>query len=182
MRIWVSGKEKTCLALTREDKPSVDRQALEIIGLTPEEIALVELFFGRPTPAGVADSVRYAIWALAYLPKTSCGQITPKSYYAAAWPHGTNKIAHWFHAAQRAQDREGGDEPRLLAVLRKILAWCTEYEKEHPFREEYLAKPAKRKSGKRARRTRHSGPVEVVTEPAPEPVEVQVVNQQLALL
>jgi len=184
VRIWISSKEKACLDLTQEEKPAPDRQALEVMGLAVEEIALVKLLYGRPTPAGVADSVRYAVCALRYLPKTSSGAMTPKDYYAAVWPYRINNIAHWFHAAQRAQEQEGGDEPMLFGVLRRIVAWCEEYEAEHPFNEEYLAKPTVKRRGTR----KHPSPpvepvaVEVDTSPASEAVEVRVANEQLTLL
>ena len=184
MRIWISKKEKACLDLTQEEKPAPDRQALEVMGLTSEEIALVELFYGRPTPAGVEDSVRYAVWALRCLPVASDGVITPKAYYRAVWPYKTNHVAHWLEAAQRAQEQEGGDEPVLFGVLRRIVAWCEEYEAEHPFQEEYLASPTVRRKGAQKASAPSGGrvAVEVDTSPTSEAVEVQVANEQLTLL
>ena len=181
MKITVTAKEKTALdARCVPERPC--RVVLEAAGLSVEETALAELFYKCPAPSGVADSVRYAIWALNRLPKVA-EQLSPAAYYGTSRGDGdtpASRIEQWLGAAEREQEREGDDEPRLFAVLRKLLAWCQEYEKQHPYSPEYdrETKPKTRKKAKR------SGTERVIVEApdsAPE-LTVQVLGQQMSLL
>lgn len=135
--LTMTKEEKVCLDLTSTEERTVDETALSHMGFTREEAALAKLFYGRATPAGVTDAVRYAVWALKNLPRADPnGVITPATYYEATRGGirmGGNRLAHWAGAAFRAYDRGGGSiQPALFGILRKALDWCTSFEEENP--------------------------------------------------
>ena len=181
MRITVTAKEKTALdARYVPERPC--RVVLEAAGLSVEEAAIVELFYQCPTPGGVVNSVRCAIWALNYLPKAA-EQLSPAAYYDMSrgdQDAPASRIEKWLGAAEREQERERDDEPRLFAVLRKLLAWCQEYEKQHPYSPEYGRK-TKRKSRKKAKRPGSERVIVESPDSVPE-LTVQVAGEQMSLL
>ena len=111
-----------------EEKARLDMKALKIIGLTEEEICIVERFFGKPTPAGVADKERYAMWALEYLPRTNgLGMLDKFSYVKSVSILDyvySNGVYRWLDAAESAWQDEGGSLPELIKIVRKVAAWC----------------------------------------------------------
>jgi len=135
--LTMTKEEKVCLDLTPKEERSLDERALSQMGFTREEIALAKLFYGRATPGGVIDAVRYAVWALSNLPRADAnGAITPATYYEAtrgAIRMGGNRLAHWAGAAFRAYEREASSPPpALFGILRKALDWCGRFEEENP--------------------------------------------------
>lgn len=181
MEIWITAKEKQVLH-ARRPIPRPHPAVLERAGLSPEEVALVELFYQCPTPAEAPDSVRYAVWGLNYLPAAGRG-FSPATYYGRAagdWDTPASRIELWLGSAERAQAKEGGDEPRLFAVLRKLLAWCREYEGEHPYKSDYRTS-TRHKTCKKARASSSSLVTVEIPTPGPE-VTVRVTGEQLSLL
>ena len=181
MEITITAKEKTALD-ARGGIPRPHRGVLEAAGLSPEEIALAGLFYECPTPAGVPDSVRFAVWGLNYLPPAG-DELTPAAYYAVSrgkWDTPARQLGRWLEAAERAQAREGGEEPRLFGILRKLLCWCREYEERHPYQPEY-GWPPRRKKRKKTRAIEH-GLVTVELPGTAPGVTVRVQGEQLKLL
>jgi len=181
VEVTITAKEKKALD-ARGGIPRPHRGVLEAAGLSPEEIALAGLFYECPTPAGVPDSVRFAVWGLNYLPPAG-DELTPAVYYATTWSAGSTpaqQLEHWLGAAERAQAREGGEEPCLFGILRKLLRWCREYEEQHPYQPEY-GWPSRRKKRKKARAS-EPGLVTVELPGTAPGVTVRVQGEQLKLL
>lgn len=181
MIVIITAKEKKALD-ARGSMPRPHKGVLEAAGLSPEEMALAELFYRCPTPAGVSDSVRYAVWALNRLPPAG-DELTPATYYTASrggWDTPAQQLAHWLKAAERALAREGGEEPRLFEVLHKLLNWCREYERLHPYKPDYRCSSGHRRRGK----TQVAAPRPVAVEPPEAALEVtvRVQGEQLKLL
>jgi len=185
--------EKRCLDMTSTEKRSVDERALSQMEFTSEEVALAKLFYGRATPGGVTDAVRYAVWALSNLPRADAnGVITPATYYEATRGGirlGGNRLAHWARAAFRAYEREGDSiQPALFGILRKALDWCARFEEENPPEEwpherieELLHTTRQRRS--MTTPTSHSPTGRVTVEVSPEePIpDIRVAGDQLSL-
>lgn len=174
----ITPAEKTRLDLTSKEKAAADENALARMGFTKEEIALVKMFYVRPTPAGVSDAVRYAVWALKYLPRADAdGTISPTTYYQATRiTHAADSsgLPHWAQAAFRAHGDEGRPpEPSLFGILRKALAWCSRFEEQNPLQEW----PHERIQQSIARRTRHDSPVRRATDPPHKSVTVEIPDQ-----
>ena len=179
MEITVTAKEKMALdARYVPERPC--RGVLEAAGLSVEEVGLVELFYKCPTPAGVPDSVRCAVWALNCLPGTGEG-LSPTTYYATSRERDppAGQIKRYLEAAEHAFQGEKGEEPRLFRVLRKLLAWCQEYEKQHVYSPEY-GQATRRKTRKKTERP--GSELVVVESPASPELTVQVIGEQLELL
>ncbi|HAL61323.1 MAG TPA: hypothetical protein DCP08_02825 [Chloroflexi bacterium] len=191
--LTMTKEEKVCLDLNPKEERTVDERALSQMGFTREEIALAKLFYGRATPGGVIDAVRYAVWALRNLPRADAnGVITPATYYEATRGgirQGGNRLAHWAGAAFRAYEREGSSpQPALFGILRKALDWCGRFEEENPPEEwpherieELLA--AKRHTRTITRETSQTPTERVTVEVSPEePIpEIRVAGDQLSL-
>jgi len=191
--LTITREEKVCLDLTSKKKQTVDERALSQMGLTREEVALAKLFYGRATPGGVTDAVRYAVWALRNLLRADeNGIITPATYYEATrggLRMEGNRLAHWARAAFRAHEREGNPaQPALFGILRKALAWCACFEEENPPEEwpheriEELL-PRKRQRRSVTTHTSHTPTGRVTVEISPEEPrpEIRAAGNQLSL-
>jgi hypothetical protein len=191
--LTITREEKLCLDLTPKEERTIDERALSQMGLTREEIALAKLLYGRATPGGVTDAVRYAVWALSNLPRADAnGVITPATYYEATRGGirmGGNRLAHWAGAAFRAYEREGiSPPPALFGILRKALDWCARFEEENPPEEwpherieELLHTTRQRRS--MTTPTSHSPTGRLTVEVSPEePIpDIRVAGDQLSL-
>jgi len=191
--LTITREEKVCLDPTPKEERSGDERALSQMGFTREEIALTKLFYGRATPGGVTDPVRYAVWALRNLPRADTnGVITPATYYEATRGgirQGGNRLAHWAQAAFRAYERESSSpQPALFGILRKALDWCARFEEENPPEEwphERIEDLVGRKRHTRtiAPATSHTPTGRVTVEISPEEPrpEIRVAGDQLSL-
>ncbi len=191
--LTITREEKVCLDLNPREERTVDEKALSQMGFTREEIALAKLFYGRATPGGVTDAVRYAVWALSNLPRADVnGVITPATYYEATRGgirQGGNRLAHWAGAAFRAYERgDDSTQPTLFGILRKALDWCASFEEENPPEEwpqerieELLHSDRRGRSITRSTPQSPTGRVAVEISPEAPMPEIRVAGDQLSL-